>query len=851
MLNQQPKSNWFDQYSYHLEKYIETDAYTITKKFVQECNKKDYLYDLKLKDFEHGKVIFKADPHESLTFLMILISEVIQLDLQFLKHSIKGKLNLFSNTHYHDRFPYDLAINTLMKRKLPYQADDINLFLSWINELGRCDNYHDLPLGSIIRALEFFSAQEELSQSQKLQIESIISLLKHERYIDADLRKHIMRLESLICDNTSELKLPLAPGEAWSDAAILDIQAMTVNQSSWIELLNQCLGASNSKPSKKWLSQAQATYDKIGFDEFKAKMLAWLPLIDKPRTQALAAQDYGYYYDTDYIIGDAHMDILKGLLWLSNQQEDQELARLLSTVCLSAYKKIPNLGPRAIRVGNAAVYSLGEMPGLAGVHQLAFLKVKVKYRAGLLGIEKALKAAAKTAGLTVDELEEMGVPSYGLQSIGSARESVGEFTAIINIKRLNKVELSWLKADGKTQKSIPSSVKQDYAEELKDIKANIKDLQKMLPAQRDRIELNFLRQKRWPFSYWRKYYLDHPMVGYIAGKLIWNLHSEEKQAVIFTDDNFNNIHGETIVPDENCEVSLWHPIDSSTNDVHLWRERLETLQWVQPFKQAHREIYILTDAERNTNTYSNRFAAHIIKQHQFNALCSQRGWRYSLQGCWDGGCDSVASIELPQWDLRAEFWVNGIGDYGNDTSEAGIYLYLATDQVRFYNLENSRNIELSDVPPLALSEVFRDVDLFVGVCSVGNNPEWADGGPDGRFYDYWQDYSFGELRGSAKQRKELLERLIPRLKIKDQCEFTDRFLKVRGKFRTYKIHFGSSNILMEPNDQYLCIVKGRGEDSLYLPFEGDGILSLILSKAILLAEDYKIKDSTILSQIKH
>ena len=43
----------------------------------------------------------------------------------------------------------------------------------------------------------------------------------------------------------------------------------------------------------------------------------------------------------------------------------------------------------------------------------------------------------------------------------------------------------------------------------------------------------------------------------------------------------------------------------------------------QPIKQAHREIYLLTDAERQTQSYSNRFAAHILRQHQFTALCQQ------------------------------------------------------------------------------------------------------------------------------------------------------------------------------------------------------------------------------------
>jgi hypothetical protein len=58
---------------------------------------------------------------------------------------------------------------------------------------------------------------------------------------------------------------------------------------------------------------------------------------------------------------------------------------------------------------------------------------------------------------------------------------------------------------------------------------------------------------------------------------------------------------------------------------------------------------------------------------------------------------------------------------------------------------------------------------------------------------------------------------------------------------------------MEPNDQYLCIVPDRSKPALssnvFLPFEGDTGLSIILSKAFMLAEDDKIEDGTIVSQI--
>ena len=61
---------------------------------------------------------------------------------------------------------------------------------------------------------------------------------------------------------------------------------------------------------------------------------------------------------------------------------------------------------------------------------------------------------------------------------------------------------------------------------------------------------------------------------------------------------------------------------------------------------------------------------------------------------------------------------------------------------------------------------------------------------------------------------------------------------------------------MEPNNQYLCIVPHRGAaaktaSNIFLPFEGDRTLAVILSKAFLLANDATIKDQSILNQIRN
>jgi hypothetical protein len=226
-----------------------------------------------------------------------------------------------------------------------------------------------------------------------------------------------------------------------------------------------------------------------------------------------------------------------------------------------------------------------------------------------------------------------------------------------------------------------------------------------------------------------------------------------------------------------------------------------------------------------------------------------------VQGAWDS--HNTPTLYLPDWELYAEFWVEmiGDGDWQDALSESGVALFVTTDQVRFYNRAREP-LPLIEVPAVPFSEVMRDVDLFVGVCSVGNDPNWIDRGDRPGFGHYWHNYAFGDLSVSAQTRKELLEHLLPRLAIGGQCHLEDRFLVVEGRLRTYKIHLGSGNILMEPNNQYLCIVPdnrasaAKAAGKVFLPFEGDNMTAIILSKVFLLARDDLIKDKTILRQIR-
>ena len=162
------------------------------------------------------------------------------------------------------------------------------------------------------------------------------------------------------------------------------------------------------------------------------------------------------------------------------------------------------------------------------VGQLAMLKVRVKFGTAQKEIEKAFDAAAGALRLPRDQIEEMGVPSYGLEEVGVRREQFGDgITAELRVDGRD-VNLAWLRADGKPQKSVPASVKTNHKEELKELQAAAKDIAAMLPAQNERIDQAFLQQKRWNVSAWRERYLDHPLVGTIAATANLDVHTQRQ-----------------------------------------------------------------------------------------------------------------------------------------------------------------------------------------------------------------------------------------------------------------------------------------------------------------------------------
>lgn len=265
------------------------------------------------------------------------------------------------------------------------------------------------------------------------------------------------------------------------------------------------------------------------------------------------------------------------------------------------------------------------------------------------------------------------------------------------------------------------------------------------------------------------------------------------------------------------QLRLAHGLDLLAADkLAHWQQQIVKAQMVQPFKQVFRELYVPTPAELDTETYSNRFAGHTVNGATAYRLLQGRGWS-SFEGS--------AYKRFPEARCQAEWNFPDVRHYLAE-DEA-----VTCDQLRFHR--GNELLAIAEVPPLAFSEAMRDADLVVSVANIDD--EGA----------YWS-------AEASRHRMQIVQEVARALGLKG-LRFEDNFVHFTGKLASYRIHLGSGVIHIMPGS-YLCIVpapEAKSGGKFYLPFaDTDRKTSEIISKLLLLLNDHKIKDETILAQIR-
>ena len=557
------------------------------------------------------------------------------------------------------------------------------------------------------------------------------------------------------------------------------------------------------------------------------------------------------------MLRDRNVLMIRGAIWAVALSDAPWMAERLADlgVTFGTSRRSNNVA-RDERIANTCAAALGTHDDVAAFAALGLMKARVTNRNVSKQIAKALEVAAARRGMSPSELVELSIPTMGLDASGRREEAIGDEVAVMVIDAEGDVSLGWRGPDGQGRANPPKAFADAHAADVRRLKEELKELKKAVALERGRIEDLFVEDRVWDLETWRQRYVRHPLSGTFGRRLIWRVADGPSSRSVMPGDGgtLTAADGSTVEAGEDALIRLWHPIDATEMDVGSWRAALIERQIRQPFKQAFREVYALTPDEEAMGSHTNRFAAHILLYSQARALMLARRWGTNFLGPFDGGDVGIAKRDFPSHGLRAEFRHDAIWPVEPARSEV---THCTTGQVRFIRTRDGEPVPLRDLPAIVFSEALRDVDLFVSVSSVGADRNWQDrgraGGAPGGFDAYWSLYSDAPLQVVARTRRDAIQRILPGLAIADRCELADRWLMVRGDLRTYRIHLGSGNVVMEPGDRYLRIVPKLDQGPVarvFLPFHDDPMLSLILSKAFLLANDANISDRSIASQIR-
>lgn len=389
---------------------------------------------------------------------------------------------------------------------------------------------------------------------------------------------------------------------------------------------------------------------------------------------------------------------------------------------------------------------------------------------------------------------------------------IEEYTVVLEVGGDGASEIL-VKKDDKILKSIPPKIKKDkYLLELNEVKKSLKD-----QYSRARISFENAMVLRSEF-HWKeiKALINHPVINGVMKKLVF---MSGKKSGFVIEKGLINYAGKTSSMKDNDIIVVAHSYDMK--EARVWSDYQKYLfdnQLIQPFKQIFRELYTINEDEKSEKTISRRYAGHQIQPQKTVALLKSRGWNiYHNEG--------LQKVNFKE-NVIARMYATA--DWFSPADIEAPTL----ETVEFLNRETRENIEFSKLNPILFSEVMRDVDLVVSIAHVGGvDPETS--------------------HSTVEMRRVLVGETIRLMKLSN-VNIDGNFAKIKGKLGEYNVHLGSGMIQMIGSGSIsILAVQSQHRGRIFLPFlDEDPRTAEIVSKIELLANDNKIKDPMILSQIK-
>jgi hypothetical protein len=427
----------------------------------------------------------------------------------------------------------------------------------------------------------------------------------------------------------------------------------------------------------------------------------------------------------------------------------------------------------------------------------------------------AMENLARTAGYADPQRLTWAMEAEDIADLaqGAISRNADDVTVTLSIDAKGEPQLDITKK-GKALKDIPSKLKK--VPEIAELRERKSEIGKQTSRMRQSLEESMTRGDLFTTNELKDLF-KHPVLKPMLESLVF---MTEDGAIGYPKDNGAYLKGmssETTLGE--TRVRLAHSYDLlNTDNWHTWQQECFTAQRQQPFKQIFRELYVVTNAERETEKRSQRYEGHQVNPRQALALLGGRGW-----------------VAVPEEGVRKTFHQEGLSAWLN--FHEGFYTPadvdgLTIDNVMFSKRGEWQPLDLDSIPPRLFSEVMRDLDLVVSVAHRGGvDPEAS--------------------ASTVEMRSALLRETLGLLKL-ENVRLERSHALIAGQLGNYTVHLGSANVHRQPGGS-LCIIPvgSQHRGRIFVPFaDDDPKTAEVVSKVLLLAEDKKIQDPTILEQLR-
>jgi hypothetical protein len=364
-----------------------------------------------------------------------------------------------------------------------------------------------------------------------------------------------------------------------------------------------------------------------------------------------------------------------------------------------------------------AVEMLAQVGSESALHDLDELAHGKATPAFVEMARSAFAQAAKSQGISVEELADRVIPTLAFDAGGSRLFLVGNRTIRAMVRPMWLIELR--DDQGRVVRSMPKGASDGSTSGTEWLKESKKRLKGTLAHQCGRLERAMISGRRWKTDRWKELFLQHPLMRTLGLSLVWLATNGAGEGILFrVAEDFTLADREDREIDISTDglVSLPHPIHWNDGERLAWKQVFADYSIEQPFPQIEREVFELLPSEK-TEAVLSRYVGMTVDGRFLRGLLKRQGWLMPIP--WDGGAISFHFKFFDAHDVTAVLLHEAVSLGGNDSWAEPVPLAVVVfvrgemDRHGDATLNDYPTAPLRHVPAVVLSETIRDIDRLI------------------------------------------------------------------------------------------------------------------------------------------